>query len=114
MTSPASSLPVIACVPQAIPLDERASHFELGRQLLNSRARSRESLPGGYKFIFEAELLVDIARFVANERRCCPFMTFEIQVSGGDGSLRLRMTGPIGTREVLDAELGIGSTCGCK
>lgn len=48
--------------------------------------------------------LASVARFVANERKCCPFVSFSIEVSG-DGPVWLRMTGPAGTRECLEAEL---------
>jgi len=48
-----------------------------------------------------------------NERRCCPFMTFEVVVAPSSGPIWLRMTGPEGTREVLRAELELSGSCGC-
>jgi mercuric ion transport protein len=40
-------------------------------------------------------------------------VSFEITVAGADGSVWLRMTGPDGTRAVLQAELELRSSCNC-
>jgi hypothetical protein len=106
--------PVIACTPKAIPAIERASHFALGRALLSERALSKQLLDDGYAFTFASREFLDVARFIENERLCCPFMTFSLKIPHSDGPLSLRMTGPLGTREVIDAELGITQGCGCK
>lgn len=105
--------PALACVPSAIPAIERTAHFELARDLFTNRATERVSLPEGYGFRFDSSAFDDVARFVTNERKCCPFLTFEVQVAAQSGSVWLRMTGPDGTREVLDAELNRGDACGC-
>jgi hypothetical protein len=101
----------IACVPGAIPSEERAAHFVLARRLFAEVAESREPLPDGYVFRLPADALGSVAQFVANERKCCPFMRFEIVVSAESDSIVLRMTGPEGTRNILDAELNL-TTCG--
>lgn len=109
----------LACVPGAIPANERSAHFALARRLFAELAEEREDLPHGYAFRFGADALQSVARFVENERRCCPFMTFEVTVAPSSGPLWLRMSGPEGTRAVLDAELNLSgrnlsSSCGCK
>lgn len=111
----ADRTPPVACIPSAIAPADRAAHFALGRELLTSRARERVALEDGYAFRFEAGELERVARFVANERRCCPFLDFELRVAADDGPLWLRMTGPEGTRAVLDAELAAATkqACGC-
>jgi len=98
----------------AIPADERRSHFTLGRALLSERALSKQQLDDGYVFTFASKDFLDVARFVGNERLCCPFMTFSLEIPHSDGPLSLRVTGPVGSREVIDAELGIARGCGCK
>jgi hypothetical protein len=108
----------LACVPAAIPAAERSSHFALARRLFAELAKERRDLASGYAFRFEAGELEAISRFIANERKCCPFMTFELEVAPASGSLWLRMTGPEGTRAVLDAELNLSGSsiargCGC-
>lgn len=104
----------IACVPNVIPAAERSGHFALARELFGQMALARHELPNGYAFQFDASSLAGVARFIENERRCCPFMTFELEVAPGSGPLSLRMTGPEGTRTVLDAELNLSTSCGCR
>jgi|SRR5579859_6430934 len=104
----------LVCVPSAIPAGERAQHFVLARGLLNKQAMERADLPDGYAFRFAADRLVELLRFIDNERKCCPFMTFHIQIGPHAGPIWLRMTGPKGTREVLQAELSLESPCRCE
>ena len=63
------------------------------------------ALPDGYAYRFDADAFDDVARWVANERRCCPFLTFALELSPEGGPLWARLTGPEGTRAFLDAEL---------
>ena len=109
-TTPA---PEVVCVPGAIPPAERQAHFALARELFGERAKERAALPNGYAIRFPPDALESVARFVANERKCCPFMSFELTLAPESGPLWLRMTGPEGTRSVLDAELNLGESCGC-
>ena len=44
-------------------------------------------------------------RFVGNERHCCPFLGFAIEILPENGVLWLRLAGPAGTRAFLDEEL---------
>jgi len=103
----------LTCVPSAIPVAQRAQHFVLARKLLNQQAAERADLADGYGFRFEAGTLKELMQFIDNERKCCPFMQFELLISPDSGPLWLRMTGPDGTRAVLDAELSLGGNCGC-
>ena len=103
---------VIACVPSAIPPAERATHFALARQLFTEMAQERLDLQEGYGFRFSSDAFEAVARFVANERKCCPFIDFELQLTREPSVLWLRMSGPEGTRAVLQAELDVpGSGC---
>lgn len=65
---------------------------------------------GGYAFTFSHEAFDDVARFVANERRCCPFLNFTIELAPPDGALTLRLTRPEGTRAFLEAEMELGQS----
>ena len=107
----------IACVPQAIPADRRGQHFALANRLFKETAISRTAMKEGYSFVFPVDALGALAEFVGYERLCCPFMRFELEVQPGAEVLALRMIGPPGTREVLDAELlteqCISSGCNC-
>jgi len=93
-----------ACVPGAIAPEEREAHFALARLLFGELVEERAALPNGYAYRFPPDALGRVARFVANERKCCPFLSFELVIAES-GPLWLRMTGPAGTREILDAEL---------
>jgi hypothetical protein len=95
----------LACVPAAIPAGERAGHFALARHLFNSAAQERRDLPDGWEVRFPADAFGQVARFVDLERRCCPFLSFTIEIEGAGRGIRLRLTGPEGTREFLQAEL---------
>lgn len=100
---------MILCIPGAIPATERTAHFALATRLLNELATSQTALADGYEFRFPAGALQSIAQFIANERLCCPFMRFDIHVEPGASELILQMTGPVGTREVIETEVRIGS-----
>jgi hypothetical protein len=100
-----SGSPALVCIVDAIPLAERSAHFGLVADLFGVRAQERRDVPNGYAFRFPPEAFDELARFVSGERRCCPFLAFEIRTSPGAGPLWLSMTGPEGTRDFLAAEL---------
>ncbi len=95
----------LACTPGAIPEAERAPHLALLTRLFRDALLERREVPGGYAFRFGAGEFAGVVRFVANERRCCPFLTFVLEIAPSDGPLWLHLTGPSGTRAFLDAEL---------
>ena len=97
--------PPLACVPGAIPARERTAHFALLARLFGESARSRERLPDGYRYRFDSGALDDLTAFVANERRCCPFLSFALEIAPAEGPILLTLTGPAGIHEFLDAEL---------
>ena len=101
------------CVPDAIPASERAAHFERARRLLRLETKEWRELANGYAFCFRAEAFDDVAKFVTNERKCCPFLTFELTVAADAGPVWLTITGPEGAREVLRAELDLARPCSC-
>lgn len=103
----------IVCVPGAIAPQDRAGHFALAQELLNERAEERRDLAEGYAFRFRVKEFDAVARFVANERKCCPFVDFEIALTRAPHELWLRMSGPPGTRAVLEAELSLQRPCSC-
>lgn len=113
MQNGAKSSAPLACVPTAISAAEREAHFALAKDLFGRLASARQPLRNGYAFEFDADALEVVARFIGNERKCCPFMTFDLRVSPESGPLSLCITGPEGTRAVLDAELNRTDGCSC-
>lgn len=76
--SPSEGTP-IACDPSEHPEGELEQHEEKVDELLAEREEMRE-VSGGYAFRFPgsmdyAERMLDVIRL---ERKCCPFLSFEI------------------------------------
>ena len=95
----------LACVPGAIPASERSAHAALTHKLFAETVETRITIPSGYGYRFPEMTFEELSRFVVNERKCCPFLQFTIDVAPAGGPVWLRLTGPEGTREFLDAEL---------
>ena len=96
-----------ACVPGAIDCEVRGAHFQLIDQLFHQQLLEQTELDDGFAFRFDAENLETLGRFIANERKCCPFVSFVLSVAPGADSVWLHVTGPAGTKEVLQAELAL-------
>ena len=75
---------------------------------LAARAQERASLADGFRWRFapSREVLEAIARVIDAERQCCPFFRFDMTVQAGGGPVWLAVTGPSGTRELLEAITG--------
>jgi hypothetical protein len=97
----------LVCLTNAIPPAERAAHFDLGRRLFTELAEERKDLPAGIALRLASNAFPLVTRFVDNERKCCPFLHIDIEIAADGGPLWLRLTGPQGTRELIDAELGV-------
>lgn len=98
----------IACDPEAIPREQRASHTVLARRLFGEQRGAtvhHGAEVEGYEFEFEDALFDDLARWVANERRCCPFLRFTLDLHPAGGPIGLTMSGPEGTRAFIEAEM---------
>jgi hypothetical protein len=84
---------------------QRESHILTTTQLTQAVHSVRE-VENGYELRFpnESELIIRLAEFISNERLCCPFLTFALNVISNSEPVSLSMTGPIGTQEFLRAE----------
>lgn len=69
-----------------------------------ARAESSEPIPTGARWRFRpsSELLLALATMIDAERRCCPFLRFEVVAEAANGPVWLEVTGPEGTREFLE------------
>jgi len=83
----------IACDLTAIDAEVRSMHVESAKQLLHEGAQEVQELPDGFAFRYPAEQYGQVTQFIANERLCCPFFTFNLEVTPAHGSLWLRITG---------------------
>jgi hypothetical protein len=97
----------LVCIPEAIPREARAGDFALAKQLFEHLAIAQEELVDGYAVHFPSTAFDQLAKFVSNERRCCPAIRFELEVQPAGEPIILRMSGPKGARDFLKAELPI-------
>ena len=86
--------PEFACRLDAIPQAQRAQHEEETQRLF-AAVRAVLELPTGYalRLANERDMLQHIAAFIDNERLCCPFLHFELEVASEQGLIWLRITG---------------------
>ncbi len=109
------ALALIVCLPQYLMRTPPPSCTLSPEQL---RAQREELLPGLFKradkvsdisnglrlrFIAKPGLLVEIARIIEKEQVCCSFLHFAVTAEPGGGEITLDITGPPGTREILQA-----------
>ncbi|MCA1688253.1 MAG: hypothetical protein LC714_06625 [Actinobacteria bacterium] len=89
----------IAC---SLPWPEETRRREEVGKIFEGCLRADE-LEDGYEFRFpgDREWAVRLAEFIAFERECCPFFSFELFFEPGGGSIRLQMRGPEGAKEIV-------------
>jgi hypothetical protein len=93
----------IACDLTAIVADERAAHERSARQLFFDPIPQRQELADGYAFRFSAADYPLLAGFIANERLCCPFFCFTLEVTPAQGPIWLRITGGDGVKAFIQS-----------
>ena len=66
-----------------------------------------DELTDGYSFRFPGDdvCAAKLLEFITFERRCCPFMTFELLFEPGQGSVWLRLRGADGVKEFIRDEM---------
>ena len=106
MNTPANETPSLACDLTAIPSSVREEHILTAPQLFGS-AQEVQELPNGFaiRFANEPGRFLGIAKFIENERLCCPFFNFGLELEPNNGPLWLRLTGGEGVKEILQTTL---------
>lgn len=97
----------IACDLTAIPDNARDGHIATSKQILAVATEVRE-LDDGFALRLpnDSATLMDAARYIDQERKCCPFFQFTIQVEADGGPLWLHLAGREGVKEFLRGEIG--------
>ncbi|HYN88738.1 MAG TPA: hypothetical protein VER55_09415 [Ardenticatenaceae bacterium] len=95
----------IACDMSAIPTERRDHHERLTEELFTTAVEETRELPDGYAFRVAAEYYPLVTEFVADERLCCPFFAFALEVTPDRGPIWLRITGRDGVKQFLTASL---------
>ena len=107
LVSAPSEQPSLVCRPDALSKDERARSKSL-RDRLSAATDDTSELADGYAFRYPADpsLFRAAAEWIVLERRCCPFLAFELGWQpGDDGRPCLMIRGPEGTKAFLAAEM---------
>ncbi|HVH10535.1 MAG TPA: hypothetical protein VM736_12130 [Gemmatimonadales bacterium] len=99
-------IPSGADLPIACTLDpaEYARRLDTLLPGLVAKAESAEVLPDGVCWSFRRsdELMLVLAAVIEAERRCCPFLRFQVTGEPSDSPVVLEVTGPPGTRGFLE------------
>jgi hypothetical protein len=95
----------LACNMDVFTPAQRESHIQTTMNLIQA-VQSVQGVENGYELRFpnETRFISKIAEFIANERLCCPFLQFSLNVISDQEPISLSLTGPIGTQEFLRAE----------
>ncbi|HVF25699.1 MAG TPA: hypothetical protein VNA23_07410 [Anaerolineales bacterium] len=108
MNIPTQNTPLV-CNMDVFTPTERENHIQTTTQLFQRIQTILES-ENGFEFMFPnfdaAENMTQLAEFIFNERRCCPFLEFTLRIAPNDMPISLLLTGPEGTKEFLRAEFG--------
>jgi hypothetical protein len=84
---------------------QRESHIQKTTELIRA-VQNVHKVENGYELTFpnETEFISRIAEFISNERLCCPFLNFTLNIVSNREPVSLSLTGPLGTQEFLRAE----------
>jgi len=95
----------IACDMTVLSDVQRERHVATSRELFSTLKQIRE-LANGYDFRIDGpNVILQAAEFISLERRCCPFLNFEIEVEAENGSVWLRLTGREGVKAFVREEI---------
>jgi hypothetical protein len=98
---------VFACNMGALSPVERVRHLANTAQLIKT-VRAVQEQDQGYslRFANKSATILQVAKFVALERLCCPFFDFALEVRAGADSVALEITGPEGIKDFIRSEFG--------
>jgi len=96
----------IVCNLEALTPDER-KRAALLRRAIGEATLERAELPDGIALRVRCELPI-LAEWIGLERRCCPFLSFELRWERGEDAPWLELRGPEGTKEFLAREMTTG------
>ena len=84
---------------------QREAHIQTTTELIQA-VQGIHEVENGYEFTFpnQTDLITQLAEFILNERLCCPFLRFTLNIVSDREPVTLSLTGPIGTQEFLRAE----------
>jgi hypothetical protein len=92
---------------KAMNAAQRKRYSEVLSPAVISAKLQTSELRDGYAFQFpsDAKTFATVSEWIGNERLCCPFFEFDLQVEDNSGPMILRITGPEGVKQFIKAEL---------
>jgi hypothetical protein len=111
----AETLGSFACNLRALTPERRAIHAALSERL-SAAVEQRREVAAGYELRVDARKMsmVDLATWMDDEHKCCPFLGLGLEKEPEDGPLWLRLTGADGVKAFLQDEMGAISGSGGK
>lgn len=95
------------CDMSVFSAEERARHLTAISELFGAVVEIRESADGyAFRLDNRESMLTRIASFVEDERLCCPFFGYRIDVEPNGGPIWLSVTGPDDIKPFIRAEFG--------
>ena len=96
------------CNTRALTAEDRTHHKQLSEKLLVARKAIVET-EKGYEFQFGPQdiTLAELADWVVNESKCCPFFDFHIDLENEGKLICLRLTGEEGIKRFIRAEFHV-------
>ena len=100
----------LACRMDALDPADRARHAALLAELAGAKPEVEEIAEGfAFRFPWRPYLFLRVAEWIGLERECCPFLAIRLEVEHASRSLRVSVTGPAGTKDILRSELPLAS-----
>lgn len=98
----------LACQMNSLTESEREARKDLLYKLVSSLLE-RKKIPDGllFQLRYTDKVWFAVSEFVTLEKRCCPFLNFKLDLISDSSDFTLRIDGPTGTSEFLEAELGL-------
>jgi hypothetical protein len=100
----------LACRIDVLGPVDRARHAALVAELADAKP-AVEELEHGFTFRFPSRpyLFLRVAEWIGLERQCCPFLEIRLAFDHPTATIRVSVTGPDGTKDVLRSELPLAS-----
>lgn len=96
------------CNLNALDHAQKNRYQEILGNLNNARQAIKELNDGyAFRFVVEAQLIMETAEFIVYERLCCPFFNFELAVEQDSNRFWLRLRGQEGIKDFIRAEFKI-------
>ena len=95
----------IACNLKALTPAERARQSALSHKLSAATVEKRELADGlAFRLSLAAITLPELGEWIDDERKCCPFLDFQLSLECEGGAVQLSLTGRPGVKEFLLAD----------